>query len=439
MRRQLVAVAAATTSLVALAFLIPLAVLLGGVAHDRAEAAAERDAQAVAPVLAITEDAREIQLAISKTVTGGEGRLTVVLADGHTVGAPLETIGDSIEFARTNQAFSAEIDGGLEVLVPVIVEKDREESIIVLRAFVPGSRLNKGVYRAWLVLTVLGVALVLVAVGVGDRLARSVVRPVLGLADAARRLGRGDLTARIAPSGPPEIAEVGRAFNRLAVRIADLLAQERELVADLSHRLRTPLTALALDAEGIDDEDVARRLTDDVAELERVVDSIIAEARRPVREGVGVTSDLSAVTRNRVDFWSALAEDQGRMWAVEISPGLHVVDVHPNDLEALVDALLGNVFAHTDEAVGFRVTVAGRRNRSSVLVVEDNGPGFRQPDDADEGLESLTVRGVSFAGSSGLGLDIVRRTAEAAGGSVLLSNRPSGGARVEVEFPPPES
>ena len=84
-----------------------------------------------------------------------------------------------------------------------------------------------------------------------DRVARGVVRPVADLAHTAERLGAGDLDARVEPAGPPEIVEVGHTLNRLAGRIVELLAAERELVADLSHRLRTPITALRLDAEAL--------------------------------------------------------------------------------------------------------------------------------------------------------------------------------------------
>jgi signal transduction histidine kinase len=304
-----------------------------------------------------------------------------------------------------------------------------------VRVFVTEDLLHRGVWRAWLVLAVLGTALVLLAIAVADRLGRAVVRPVADLAHAARQLGRGDLAVRVSPTGPPEIVEVGRAFNRLAVRIADLLAQERELVADLSHRLRTPLTALALDAEGVRDPEMARRLSDDVAEVERVIDRIIAEARRPMRQGVGITADLGEVVRGRVEFWSALADEQGRRWALQVAPGPHPVPVHPDDLEAAIDAIIGNVFAHTDEQVGFRVAVVGPPGGPTLLILDDNGAGFSRNGD---GITALVERGVSGGGSSGLGLDIARRTAESAGGRLRLANRNTGGARVEMEFPAPQ-
>ena len=96
--------------------------------------------------------------------------------------------------------------------------------------------------------------------------------------------------------------------------------------------------------------------------------------------------------------------------------------VPPAELAAAVDALLGNVFAHTEDSVGFTVRV-GSSNGAAQLVVEDDGPGF-DPDAMERGASS---------GSTGLGLDIVRRTAETAGGAVEVSRGP--GARVAVTIP----
>ena len=84
------------------------------------------------------------------------------------------------------------------------------------------------------------------------------------------------------------------------------------MVADLSHRLRTPLTALRLDAEGLADPEDARRLSEDVDELERAVDAVIRQARRPVRSEHRPLADPAGVARARAEFWAPLAEDQGR-------------------------------------------------------------------------------------------------------------------------------
>ena len=149
--------------------------------------------------------------------------------------------------------------------------------------------------------------------------------------------------------------------------------------------------------------------------------------------GVGTESDLTAVTRERVEFWAALAEDQGRRWSLDVPDQPVLVAVHPDDLGAALDALLGNVLAHTPDGVAFSVTVhAGRTDGPSgggMLVVEDDGPGLPTAD--------VTERGTSHGGSTGLGLDIVKRTSEASGGGIELGSSASGGARITARFGPP--
>ncbi len=443
MRRRLVALAATTTIMVALAFLIPLAVLVRTLARDRALSAAELEAQSLAPVLALTRDTTALDAAIRATTPGGRGRLTIILPDGTTVGGPPGGEGlvgddprerDNLALARQGRAFSAPARGGIEVLVPVALEP---EQTAVVRVLVPTSVLELGVASAWAVEAALGITLVASAVVVADRLARTIVRPVDALADAAGRLGEGDLSVRINPEGPAEVKQVAIAFNRLGDRVGELLEAERELVADLSHRLRTPLTVLRLDAEGLDNPEEARRLADDVDELERAVTGVIRQARRPVQEDLIVPeTDAVRVAEDRLAFWAPLAEDQERSFEfVAVSsddgdgdgpPPSTTVAVSPDELEAALDALLGNVFAHTPEGTAFRVEVRPLSDGGIALAVEDSGPGL-SPD--------FVERGVSGSGGTGLGLDIARRTAEGAGGVFRIGRSATGGARIAMEFP----
>ncbi len=145
-----------------------------------------------------------------------------------------------------------------------------------------------------------------------------------------------------------------------------------------------------------------------------------------MREGAGTKVDLREVVRRRAEFWGALADEQGRRWSLEVSGDRHHVAGSVSDLEAAVDALLGNVFAHTPDGTGFEVHLESTAGGKVALVVEDHGPGFA-------GVPALR-RGASGAQSTGLGLDIVRRTAEASGGTVIIRRRRGGGARVRAEF-----
>jgi signal transduction histidine kinase len=221
---------------------------------------------------------------------------------------------------------------------------------------------------------------------------------------------------------------VAEALNLLADRIDELLVAERERVADLSHRLRTPLTALRLDAEGHG----AAALVEDVDRLEAEVSEIIRTARRPLHETVTVRCDLAQVMSDRAAFWGALADDDGRRWTATVEPaGPHLVRLAAGDAEAAIDVLLGNVFAHTPEGTAYAVAVTAAEGRVQ-LVVEDGGPGI-----AD--AQAVLDRGASEGGSTGLGLDIAASAARAAGGELRVeASAALGGARIVLDVPAAE-
>lgn len=408
-RAQVNLLVATTTAVVLAAFLAPLGIVLRNTAEQRAIADATTRAQAAAALVALGQTPRDDEVS-----------LTVFYADGRRAGTPADR-GPSVELASRGEAFAARTAGGVEVLVPV---QGLSTGTAVVRVFVPDSSLHSGVLRSWLLLAAVGLVLVALSLLLADRLGRRLVGSVTALAATADRLAAGDLTVRPTPAGPPELQRVGTALHRLAARIEQLLQAEREEVASLAHRLRTPLTALRLDVDAVRDPQDQTRLGSDVEALTREVDELIRTARRPVREGVAPRADLVAVAAERVSFWSALAEDSGRRLEVSLPAQPAVVAVPAPDLAAALDALLGNVFAHTPDGVPLRVSaVAGAE--TVVLTVEDGGPGLPA---------TLDVRAAG-PGSTGLGLDIARRTAEAAGGRLRLGTGTLGGALIELTFP----
>jgi signal transduction histidine kinase len=276
---------------------------------------------------------------------------------------------------------------------------------------------------SWALLAAIGAALVGLSLLIADRLGRRLVGSVTALAATADRLAAGDTTARMNPSGPPEVRRVGAELNRLAARIEELLLAEREEVASLAHRLRTPLTALRLDVDALTDHGEQARLVAGVETLRREVDELIRTARRPLRSGVHPHADLTAIVVERARFWSVLAEDSGRRLEVEAPADELRVAVPEADLTAALDALLDNVFSHTPDATPLRV-MAARTPEGAVLIVEDGGPG----------LGDAALRRGGSTGSTGLGLDIARRTAEAAGGTLRVGASNLGGALVELAF-----
>jgi signal transduction histidine kinase len=375
--------------------------------------------RAIVPLVG-TSDSTELELSLS----GVSVPVTVYLPDGRVLGAPAPPTAAVRLAAADGQSFTVDGTAGREIVVPVVTA----QGTAVVRTVVPAAELTRGVTPAWLVLAGLAVALVLVGLLVADRFARTLVAPIAELSEVSHRLARADLSARASPAGPPELREVAGALNHLAARIQDLLRQEREQVADLSHRLRTPLTALRLEAETLRDPDDAARLAAAADEIERAVTAVIREARRRGAARPRSGCDATAVVTERVAFWSVLAEDTDRGVRRELPAAPLPVAVAADDLAAALDALLGNVFAHTPDGTDFAVALAARPAGGAVLTVSDAGPGFPA---------SATRRGASGSGSTGLGMDIARQAAETAGGTMGVRAGPDGGARVVLELPGP--
>ncbi|WP_051857175.1 sensor histidine kinase [Streptomyces sp. NRRL S-1868] len=305
-------------------------------------------------------------------------------------------------------------------------------SASVVQVAVSDEQLHAGALPSWFAVFGLAAALMLLGLAFADRLAARLVRPPRRIAGTADRLAGGELTARAEPSGPRELRLLAGRLNELGRRIDGLVTAERERGADLAHRLRTPVAALRLDAEGLRDKEEAARIGASVAALERSVDGVIRAARRAGAEPGTQRCDLAAVTRERADFWTPLAEDQDRAVTVSLPRGAVPVRVAPDELAAVLDTLIGNVLDHTPEGCGLWLIVepaSPDEDGCAVLRVEDDGPGF--DDDA------VAERGASGAGSTGLGLDIARTAAEDSGGGVRLTRSPARrGAAVVCRFGP---
>ncbi|MFI5496177.1 ATP-binding protein [Actinoplanes sp. NPDC051859] len=438
-------VTAATTAVAALAFLIPLGWELRGNHREAAIAAAGQRSAAVAGAIAASAPKKGIDAAAK--AAGG----VVVHPPGTTQNSRVsaEELGAA---GRAKGTTEAGVDGGVVLLQPVTVAGKTS----VVEVFVPDAELAAGTAKGWWILLGIMLGLVAGSVIVVDRLARGAVASVRNLVHAAMAVGGGDLGVRIQPSGPRELAEAGYAFNRMADRLVTSRTSERELVADLSHRLRTPLTVLRLDAEALDPDDThigefsaaeldrrrgIRRIRQAIVTLEGEVDQLINTTRAAVAAQVADApeeglSDAAEVVRDRMVFWSALAGDQNRQYRV-VGAQLRIpVPVARAELAAALDAVLGNVFRYTPQGTAFEVSLS-RRDGWVALRIDDAGAGIDDP-------EKAMQRGQSEQGSTGLGLDIARRAAQAAGGSVSLARAGLGGASVvmllaDADAPPKQA
>ncbi|MFE9655426.1 ATP-binding protein [Micromonospora sp. NPDC006431] len=429
-------------SLVALAFLIPLGITLGDQARDDKLADAARRSALVTGALAASTDPEVVRRAVAAAGDERTPRPVVHGIDADESGGRADaTALDRAGAGR--RSVVTDVPGGVLRLDPVVLG----DKIAVVEVFVPETVLDEGYVERWLLLFAVAVALVGAAVIVVDRVAARAVDATGELVKAALAVGDGDLGARVDPTGPRELAEAGHAFNRMAERLVALRADERELVADLSHRLRTPLTALRLDAEALESDDTSigtfsaaeldrrrgiRRIRQAIATLEGEVDQLIKTTRKAVSQETGpATCDASEVVRDRMIFWAALAGDQNRPHRV-VGAQLRIpVPVPRAELAAALDAVIGNVFRYTPQGTAFEVAVS-RRDGWVALRIDDAGPGIANPDRA-------LRRGASDQGSTGLGLDIAKRVALQANGSVSIDRARLGGASVVMLLADPEA
>ncbi|WP_329250367.1 HAMP domain-containing histidine kinase [Streptomyces sp. NBC_01478] len=430
MRWALVRVCLAIAAMVVVAFAVPLGLVIKEMARDRAFSNAEREAAAVAPALSITTDRDQLEKVVASAgadsgmavhIPAGEGKAALDIGRQRAADKDIATI------RKLGRASTTEVPGGSVLLQPVALSSGE---ISVVEVYVPESEVSNGVGTAWAVLAGVGLALIVGSVAVADRLGVRMVQPAQRLVEGAQELGEGKLGARVPEEGPTELRLAAVAFNSMADQVVQLLANERELAADLSHRLRTPLTVLRLNAASLGDGPAAEQTRTAVAQLEREVDTIIRTAReakpQTVAAGPGAGCDAAEVVRERMRFWSALAEDEGRKVRVAGVERPVRIPVARADLVASLDALLGNVFRHTPEGTAFAVDVHNSED-AVIVLVSDAGSGIRDPEAA-----MARGRGSGSDGSTGLGLDIVRRLAESTGGDVRIGSSMLGGTEVRI-------
>ena len=416
MERRISLLVAATTSAVILAFLIPLGLLVRNMAADRTSADADAEARNIAILVSSLHENPTLDNAVQAMDQRSPARTTVVLAEGTSLGSGDVSLDDpDVAQARAGAAFTVRRGDARRTVVPVLTSNGTD----VVVTEVTTAQLRHGVLKAWSALGILGIVMLVAALAIASRIGRRISTPVTRVAEVADQLREGDLTARATVEGPHETQALAVALNRLGERITELLVAERAAVGDLSHRLRTPVTALRIDVEGVPDPALAERMRHHVSTLQRTIDAIVKDARRPVRHEMGINCDARAIVAERIGFWSALAEDQGRALSPSLCPGPVTVGLDESDLVDVIDILIDNVFAHTLDGTDFRVSLSSAEGFAVIAVDDDGGD---EPTGDDEG-------------HSGLGLQIARRTVAAAGGTLDFERDPVAGTSVTIRLP----
>lgn len=257
---------------------------------------------------------------------------------------------------------------------------------------------------------------------------RALTSPLGALSHAAERLGLDMTSPPLPETGPREVRQAARAFNGMQSRIKKLVSDRTQMLAAISHDLRTPITRLRLRAEFVEDDEQRAKMMADLAEMEAMIASVLAFIREDTQKEEARPVDITALVGTVCDDLA----DAGADVRLESAPAMPAL-CRPLALKRALSNLLDNAVKYGGKA---RVSLA-KQDGHLRIDIEDHGPGI--PDDLREKvfspfyrIESSRNRGT---GGTGLGLTVARSVISAHGGDIELHNRSGGGLRVSVRLP----
>jgi signal transduction histidine kinase len=290
----------------------------------------------------------------------------------------------------------------------------------------------------WLPLPLLLLGVVVVAV-VAGRAVRRVAAPIGDVMEAADRVAAGDYGARVQARGPDEVRRLAQSFNQMTERLEANEAQRRHLLADVAHELRTPLSVIRGNVEGmldglypldqahlgpvLEETAVMARLLDDL----QILSTAEAGALRLHRERV----EPASLAEDAAAAFQARAGTAGVRLDWRAAPGLPELDVDPVRIGEVLANLLSNAVRHTPAGGSVRVVVEPSPG-GVAFTVADTGGGI-----APEDLPHVFNRFVKSrdSGGAGLGLAIAKSLVEVHGGTITAESRPGGGTTMRFVLP----
>jgi signal transduction histidine kinase len=435
---------------------LPLGLTYAGRQRDRLLADIERDARVLAGLVedeVERGDATAIGATVADYAARTGGRIVVTDAAGISLVDTDRPDGPARDFS-TRPEFTAALGGSQRSGIRRSETLDEELAYVAVpitsgprvtgavRVSFPTDRLRAQVRSNWFRLGLLSVLVLAAAGAFGWLVARWATAPVTELEQASARLGAGDLGTRVAGDrGPPELRRLADTFNRMADRLQSLVGSQRAFVADASHQLRTPLTALRLRLDGIGDllaagdtgtaRDELAGVEQELERLAHLVEALLALARAEADAPATVTVDAAEVARASAARWADLAGESGLRLDIDADGPAPAVVVD-GGLEQILDNLLDNAFEVAP--AGSAIELAVRAGRNVHVTVRDHGPGL----DAEarrRATDRFWRAPDAPPGGTGLGLAIVAELVRASGGAVELRDPPDGpGLVVDVRL-----
>ncbi len=390
----------------------------------------------------------EERLSDKSEVTGLAGDLRRLAGAGegivllNSAGDPIDRAGISVpigprEAASTRPGvFNVKASGETMLLaVMPIREGSTRKGVVVLGR--PTEPLEGRIHLLWLTLAGIAVLAAALSVLLASWLSRWVSRPLRRLEEAARYVGAGDLEARSGiVDGPPEVRRLAVSFDVMAARLSTLLDRHRAVIADVSHQLRTPMSALRLRLELLTQETPHNRaeLLGAIMELNRLsrlVDGLLAVARAESTTDKPISVETRAVITERVEAWAPLAAEAGVELVLLPGPDVPTWAV-PEHLRQVLDNLLGNCFDLEPPPRHVRIHLMADGD-TAIITVTDDGPGMT-PQQRERAFQRFTTNHAD-TGGTGLGLAIVDRLVTAGHGTIELAETPGGGLTVAFSLP----
>jgi two-component system osmolarity sensor histidine kinase EnvZ len=267
----------------------------------------------------------------------------------------------------------------------------------------------------------------LILFGVATIFMRNQVSPLRRLASAAENFGKGRDTPNFSPSGATEVRQAASAFMSMRDRIQRQIQQRTEMLAGVSHDLRTPLTRMKLQLAMLQDNAEIEELNSDVAAMEGMIEGYLNFAR-----GEGSETPVPTDARTLLDEVVHEARRNGVQITFEMEEAIEL-PLARNAFKRSLTNLIDNAARH-----GEQVSVLGQRNGSVLeFIVDDDGPGIPEDmrDEVFRPFFRLDQSRNLATGGTGLGLSIARDIVRTHGGDITLSDAPSGGLRATIRVP----
>jgi len=292
----------------------------------------------------------------------------------------------------------------------------------LLQIFFPKNKISPSSVRIFaLWITLPGLLLIMIAIV----FLKNQTRPIVNLARAAEKFGKGEFVKEFRPSGAQEIRQAAYEFDKMRKRITIHLNQRSEMLSGISHDLRTPLTRLKLQLALLKQQDLAANMSEDIIEMERMLNEYLEFSRHQKNEETETVN-----IKNIIDEVVTKYENNKIFTKVEENIK---INIRPNSIKRCLTNLIDNSLSY-----GKKVEILSSKTKYNILIiVDDDGPGIDKKEYQNVMKPFYRIdksRGQNKSGV-GLGLSISNDIIRAHGGSISLDGSPLNGLRVKISLP----